>query len=214
MDNFQSTGGWYGKTQDGKPVLVTVESYQYGTRTTLLTPELARQYMGWMSRCPTPTTWSVSGRVVTGLSQYSPDNTLGELQRTHTISTCQTIHHTTTTQEEHTMNNQHTPGPWESDTGTGWIGRGKDRCIARVRRTSAYGAPDLGEEGSANARLIAAAPDLLAALVNTLSTLDGLCELVGEPLWGKSACEARAAIAKATTTQYVNRLLETLATEE
>ena len=99
MDNFQSTGGWYGKTQDGIPVLVTVESYQYGTRTTLLTPELARQYMAYMWGCPTSTAWSVSGRVVTGLSRHSPDNTLGELQRTHTISTCQTTHHTPTTKE-------------------------------------------------------------------------------------------------------------------
>ena len=91
------------------------------------------------------------------------------------------------------MTKQHTPGPWDTDTSTGWVGlRGNYRVIARVRRTSPHGAADLGEEGNANARLIAAAPDLLEAL-RFIAEND-----VSAP--GLAQGIAAAAIAKATTT--------------
>ena len=52
----------------------------------------------------------------------------------------------------------HTPGPWKRSSDT-MIHGGGSACVARVQRGSL--SPD---ESNANARLIAAAPDLLAAL--------------------------------------------------
>jgi hypothetical protein len=78
---------------------------------------------------------------------------------------------------------EHTKGPWHI---TSWGSvDAKDRQIALVQNG---GVIDMG-----NARLIAAAPDLLAALVELAS--------VGAEAWGDNRpCirEARAAIAKAT----------------
>lgn len=86
----------------------------------------------------------------------------------------------------------HTPGPWvvsRQGTGTFAVGR-EDRQVTRVR---AHGGPDSLKVAEADARLIAAAPDLLrrarlaearlAAVKNEISegTADGCdCDL-GQP---------------------------------
>lgn len=96
---------------------------------------------------------------------------------------------------------KHTPGPWvikeiDHDEGAR-VSFGLVGCGCRV-----YGMP----EGEANARLIAAAPDLLAALESCAAE----CERAANALGGREssplvagcllnrAAEARAAIAKAT----------------
>jgi hypothetical protein len=62
----------------------------------------------------------------------------------------------------------HTPGPWFADD-DGYIYGGPDRLIL-TDPSSAN--PDIpAEETEANAALIAAAPDLLAALKGTMRTL-------------------------------------------
>lgn len=95
---------------------------------------------------------------------------------------------------------EHTPGPWT----IGEINRRKQRvdidalggdpakgCVRWTALARAYGADDKPEEGSAvmlaNARLIAAAPDLLAALQEMLYACTDKAEAM-----------TRAAIAKAT----------------
>ena len=91
------------------------------------------------------------------------------------------------------MSAQHTPGPWRlhptDDTaviamdGTGVAGM-----------TGYYNDPDIWPVMEANARLIAAAPDMLAALRELVRKAD-----FGEPVpdWLNAWDEARAAIAKA-----------------
>ena len=63
-----------------------------------------------------------------------------------------------------TKTQTHTPGPWHVNDETGWISAGR-----YAHRNVCLIADDLGdsderEQGLANARLIAAAPDLLKAL--------------------------------------------------
>lgn len=95
---------------------------------------------------------------------------------------------------------QHTPGPWRMGYGyaTRDIRSGHRHIIARVDVVT--------EEGEANARLIAAAPDLLAAL-ETLAewprhsaTADGV--LTTDPVAGLANVRrfARDAVAKAAGT--------------
>lgn len=55
------------------------------------------------------------------------------------------------------MNTKHTPGPWEYDRNAGHIVT-QGISVCRISACSGYG------EHDDNARLIAAAPDLLAAL--------------------------------------------------
>ena len=55
------------------------------------------------------------------------------------------------------MNTKHTPGPWEYDRNAGHI-VAQGISVCRISACSGYG------EHDDNARLIAAAPDLLAAL--------------------------------------------------
>ena len=89
---------------------------------------------------------------------------------------------------------QHTPGPWRAQI---------NHCNHAVISTDGFDiallrASDCDSE--ANARLIAAAPDLL----NLLTAADRLEELTGENLavYARTfAALARAAIAKATVTQ-------------
>lgn len=84
------------------------------------------------------------------------------------------------------MQTRHTPGPWAI--------RENDRAIvpaADPRRLVAHGGSILPE----NARLIAAAPDLLAHLTRLIAAIDRLPG--NNPLDGL-ADEARAAIARAT----------------
>jgi len=109
------------------------------------------------------------------------------------------------------MSAKHTPGPWANagPLGHGIVINSSDRPIAVV-----YG-PNSDHKYIANANLIAAAPDLLAALeglrLECLADPLNPCLLgwkVGKPVqhWGStpeqvvqacSSCIARAAIAKA-----------------
>lgn len=81
----------------------------------------------------------------------------------------------------------HTPETWVADTDVGLVGYeeydGKLFVIADV-----YGRPGFVSERAANARLIAAAPDLLAALQKVVAISDRKHDA-----WD----EAKAAIAKA-----------------
>ena len=84
------------------------------------------------------------------------------------------------------MSAAHTPGPWSVGGPTEFVNQVRiEPCIG-----VAYGA---GGEVVANARLIAAAPDLLAALQKALDH----CILPASSISAAEA-EARAAIAKAT----------------
>lgn len=85
---------------------------------------------------------------------------------------------------------EHTPGPWgyetdleEGDIPRPWVGRLEEN------RYTALSCGETREEATANARLIAAAPELLAALI----LLEKRCGPLAED--GKIA---RAAIARAT----------------
>ena len=81
------------------------------------------------------------------------------------------------------METKHTPGPWAIDgEGTNAMVRGADLTIVAVRHRLT------GPTHEANARLIAAAPELLEALESILSDA---CD--NGAYWDK----ARAAIAKA-----------------
>ena len=98
------------------------------------------------------------------------------------------------------MNMKHTPGPWEIDTDTrpaeictihGVTPQGEDGQGWVYVRGALGRWDDTPKERMANARLIAAAPDLLAALDALLLDIGGASSLPG-------AVMARAAIAKAT----------------
>ena len=101
---------------------------------------------------------------------------------------------------------RHTPGPWESvasDPSEGfecyWIRAAKPYGGpfrgSRVVEIGAVNGPQNSEQ-SANARLIAAAPDLLAALED----LVGICRMGAEKTPARKKYDAAlAAIAKATT---------------
>lgn len=105
------------------------------------------------------------------------------------------------------MQDKHTPGPWEA---TGNFVRspmhqpeGLPRGVQIVECRDGYFLPHT-EEARANARLIAAAPELLAALQN-LEQQGWFSHIVFECKEGSSdsslysaVTEARAAIAKAT----------------
>jgi len=94
--------------------------------------------------------------------------------------------------------NKHTPGPWNPyfDETYGVLGPDKGRVAICMNLKGAHGLAGRrhGDEVAANARLIAAAPDLLAAL-NAMLTHMGM----DEDEWTKPTFDqARAAIAKAT----------------
>lgn len=85
---------------------------------------------------------------------------------------------------------KHTPGPWHTAGEQGVQIRSKRDQIAKVWTMR-------GNEWKANARLLAAAPELLAAL-------KGMLEVFGDEfgIGDSSVCDdARAAIAKATGTE-------------
>lgn len=86
--------------------------------------------------------------------------------------------------------NAHTPGPWRASIGTGYVailsGPTIDRQLAIAMTCNA--------EGCANARLMAAAPDLLAALERLES---GVRLWMSRGVSDEDMTVARAAIAKA-----------------
>jgi hypothetical protein len=90
----------------------------------------------------------------------------------------------------------HTPGPWQVSDGPDIDGDPYETVFAKDRPVIAH----VGEwdgEGESNARLIAAAPDLLEALRDLLDQLRG----IGIPDWhgaeGLTLEQADTAVAKA-----------------
>lgn len=87
---------------------------------------------------------------------------------------------------------KHTPGPWHQHIrmdGSSEVEAGRTFPVAST--TGCIG----GTEGHANARLIAAAPELLEALQGTMRTME---MHHGKDCRCKECLSARAAIAKAT----------------
>ena len=94
------------------------------------------------------------------------------------------------------MSAKHTPGPWRFYTepqpnGCPIVGNGRGLMLAMLAHSVNY--PDQRDEANANARLIAAAPELLEALQDMLILHAGISDDMVETL-----TRARAAIAKAT----------------
>ena len=94
----------------------------------------------------------------------------------------------------------HTPGPWTlkyahcGDVGIKADGGLIAECFCDIRRADEHSTAEAG----ANARLIAAAPDLLAALQGMCSVWVTVCNSKGwEPEHMSQYTDARAAIAKA-----------------
>jgi hypothetical protein len=87
------------------------------------------------------------------------------------------------------MTTQHTPGPWHTAGDQGVQIRSEKHQIAKVWTMR-------GNEWKANARLIAAAPDLLEALRELVSQVQGYQDCNGDK--GFAVTDAIAAIAKAT----------------
>lgn len=86
----------------------------------------------------------------------------------------------------------HTPGPWNAPTD---IARGKTRCMVLSNRGDEIARLNHHrEEFGADARLIAAAPDLLAVCRVLLGDLSGRCL----PVPSNHIEQLRKAIAKAT----------------
>ena len=86
------------------------------------------------------------------------------------------------------MNTKHTPGPWRFETQ-----RGTSK-LARIWTDVGDITVNTGTATSANARLIAAAPDLLAALERFINPL----EKTTHDAQRERTSQASAAIAKAT----------------
>jgi len=94
---------------------------------------------------------------------------------------------------------QHTPGPWSSDTDA-YVINNSDEVLADVFYIESH-SPDLDPRliRKANARLIAAAPELLAALEDLLWAVTGFGDF--EECYPEEVANARAAIIKATGAQ-------------
>ena len=111
---------------------------------------------------------------------------------------------TATVQEVNTVNvrmkNNFTPGPWKFHVGRGIDPRwhvqttGGLQIVETPKNGCACGRDDVNE---ANARLIAAAPELLEALAGLIQCRDGTFATT-DRRWAESMVEARSAIAKAT----------------
>ena len=90
----------------------------------------------------------------------------------------------------------HTPGPWREMSAEieGADGSKIGQLYARPEDNETWGTG----VADANSRLVCAAPDLLAALKQTLATLDAICEMEGFDKHKQHGSEAaRAAIARA-----------------
>ncbi len=102
------------------------------------------------------------------------------------------------------MNAKHTPGPWNIGSSDLPVSRmsihckgHKDSCHSTVALMVSRGVIGIShDEEFANARLIAAAPDLLEALKDCVAVMDR--ELAGLKVIQPELSAARAAIAKAT----------------
>lgn len=99
-----------------------------------------------------------------------------------------------------------TPGPWEVDPKGGGVVRSANP-LTEVQYARGKGCPQVAlaivmidrpdGEQTANARLIAAAPELLEALACLLTMRDGPDSCVGDATLAIEVIRARAAIAKA-----------------
>lgn len=98
------------------------------------------------------------------------------------------------------MTTEHTPGPWTIDSRATTAIQAGDKHIAMVN-FSFLGRPErdvYGEEHDANARLIAAAPDMLAALENLVAKYNAMQDgNISAQLTNGDFFAARAVIAKA-----------------
>ena len=99
------------------------------------------------------------------------------------------------------MSAQHTPGPWKAFNSIKAIGVGSERSDVAWVRFEEYGLIDTArsqEEDKANARLIAAAPDLLEAIAGLVGCIDHGSESPTEKLDAARAAIAKASSASAT----------------
>jgi len=98
------------------------------------------------------------------------------------------------------MSEKHTPGPWEFDdkNSSGF----PLLCLYAADNRNPFHGSRSDAEMNANARLIAAAPDLLDALRNTASMLRSACLAITDTearqMALETVAEANTAIAKAT----------------
>lgn len=96
------------------------------------------------------------------------------------------------------MNNtKHTPGPWHIGMKPGPMIYGSDSSQVADLRADLL---DKGER-AANARLIAAAPELLACLIDAVRCLEFAAPIIEAPensAYRETIAQARAAIVKAT----------------
>ncbi len=98
------------------------------------------------------------------------------------------------------MSNTHTPGPWATSSADETVVlTAYESGRAFVASTLAFNSSVADARDHANARLIAAAPDLLAALEDAEFLLRKAGQLSGpmQDSFKRSASDARAAIAKA-----------------
>jgi hypothetical protein len=98
------------------------------------------------------------------------------------------------------MSTQHTPGDWDICwDGTRYVIHDNTALQRHIAYTSNGGVPD--DEARANARLFAAAPDMLKELRNLRRRFHAACIHAGSAEWAATAAcaDADAAIAKATT---------------
>jgi hypothetical protein len=101
----------------------------------------------------------------------------------------------------------HTKGPWEARNGEVTTQQIDGRSYRRIAAVQDYGLGSLPEVDEANARLIAAAPDLLAALRDAMGWFD--CSAIQHLMtkqgfqadWCRIVNASRAAIKKAEATQ-------------
>ena len=99
------------------------------------------------------------------------------------------------------MTISHTPGPWHLDAKHLSIGSADGlRSIANVAIPGEYGTSMPADviAADANARLIAAAPEMLEALIALLEDAEALAMQAKMPLLPGRVTKAHAAIAKAT----------------
>jgi hypothetical protein len=94
------------------------------------------------------------------------------------------------------MSAQHTPGPWKVKAGTNAVLAGRKQICSHVNAASALPVNMLEDQeiAQANARLIAAAPEML----EVLKTLCDMADDGDVACWVAEWDKARAAIAKAT----------------
>jgi len=92
---------------------------------------------------------------------------------------------------------KHTPGPWEAQNGEVTTPRENGRSYRRIAAVQDYGAGSLKEVDDANARLMAAAPDMLKVLIQLTTEWERGREWISED----TIDQATRAIAKATSQQ-------------